>query len=1150
MASASCSASIVLPQDGSPAESGLFLIDLQGDALVTDELSRSTPSLISLQLCRPRFRLPDVSACAASSSASPAAHSRAETNGDTGRHHPTVASAESEEEASEACGTPAENADKIFDTWGLVEWGEASATRNDASSSFFQSPKCQLHVGSLVLPGRVDATLAQGAALVVVRRVRRQRREPRRVGRPQTSASASLERSSEEEEDWAESVWEVQAIAKEKVTFDQRPTLHPRKKLFADRQESARVSGKAAAPQRRRAKTGQDAVASADYSGEPGKASAWLLGISPQLAEQRDGDWQLLAVDESLLSRILAGESLRLKGVPTLLLADAHGDSRPRRQETLLCCREAVYSVSRNEIDGQLLIALRPADPRHGDPFRDPQGGPERAVCGRVEKESETERRAANLLGVPIVGVCKSILLLEPAVGRTTQIASLLTVRPSPYTLGLLSTCGGDVKEHLWTLAMPRVPHHGAGDKAAERFVLPSSFFLQHVQASEEDLLAGLAGNLFSHSPFHAFRRRKLLELHAARACRESPSADVSEEIDGVKETEEEVLPEVWGSSGFFSSSSCILFLPACGGYCAVDMPLLLGFFQRLLNFFAFLDLSASEDLTVKHVMDLVTDMEAKGFALFPFTASPKRGKNLSSSSSASVVFSGNAGGDGEGQQARLPLDPGVMFQLLARFCDLKIPEESPRFPAYFFDVCPQLRRARSEGSPRSPEAEGRSSASCSSPSSTPEKSSRDTSFSVHSQEEVSDDGESLSGLKAFEAFLQTPARVNACRVCINWVKLHRLLAVAVFHESGVCARVQCGMTELAYLPVHWMRLQSFTAALAEKLSALPLFVCAEANHWLDACVADYRGFLRRREEARMQHNIQQARQSPSAFVPHVDLEALTDLRLLESVRSIPVLRYAVAKRALETAEADTLADEDVTARRRKASPTLPLLTSLELLQVNTFAFPELRLPPDSPAWEDDVGSQACVISDSDKKGPESSQPRAGVSGTAAGRGWKKMPFASSSSAGRGPSMNGNDLRRETIDEGVPRGLSVYEDACREAKKRKGAMASHFAVLAGLAFYSEGLLLHVAEEHLPLETRERFAVLFMCKSPWWDTEISPFVAPTLLGKDLMETVAGPPRRYCRARQVVLHAATDREAKKDDAGVVFFSHNLPLPFWDV
>ncbi|KFG43709.1 hypothetical protein TGP89_319720A, partial [Toxoplasma gondii p89] len=29
MASASCSASIVLPQDGSPAESGLFLIDLQ-----------------------------------------------------------------------------------------------------------------------------------------------------------------------------------------------------------------------------------------------------------------------------------------------------------------------------------------------------------------------------------------------------------------------------------------------------------------------------------------------------------------------------------------------------------------------------------------------------------------------------------------------------------------------------------------------------------------------------------------------------------------------------------------------------------------------------------------------------------------------------------------------------------------------------------------------------------------------------------------------------------------------------------------------------------------------------------------------------------------------------------------------------------------
>nr|PIL97438.1 hypothetical protein TGCOUG_319720 [Toxoplasma gondii COUG] len=1139
MASASCSASIVLPQDGSPAESGLFLIDLQGDALVTDELSRRTPSLISLPLYRPRFHLSDFSASAASSAASPAAGSRAETNGDTGRRRPTAAAAENDGEAADAREAPGENQDKIFDTWGLVEWGEASANRKDAPSSFFQSPKCQLHVGSLVLPGRVDAALAQPGALVVVRRVRRQRREARRVGRPQTNASASLEPLPEE--DSAESVWEIQAIAKERVTFDQRPTLHPRKKLFADRQESVRVSGKAPAPQRQRAKSGQGAASSADC-GEPAKSAAWLLGISPQLAEQREGDWQLLAVDENLLSRILAGEALRLKGIPTLLLADAHGDTRPRRQETFLCCREAVYSVSRNEIDGQMLIALRPADPRRGDSSRDPQGGPEMALCERTEKESETEREAANLLGVPIVGVCKSILLLEPTVGRTAQIASLLTLRPSPYTLGLLST-----------LAMPRMPHHGAGDKGTERFVLPSSFFLQTVQASEEDILAGLAGNLFSHSPLHAFRRRQLLELHAAQACacRESSSVAAAEEVEGAKETAEEVPPEFWGSTAFSSSSSCILFLPACGGYCAVDMPILLGFFQRLLNFFAFLDLSASEDLTVRHVMDLVIDMEAKGFALFPFTASPKLAKNFSSSSDAvSFFFSGNEGEDGQGQQARLPLDPGVMFQLLSRFCDLKIPEESPRFPAYFFDVCPPLSRACGGASPRSPAAERRSSASISSPSSTPQKSSRDTSFSAQNQEEVFDDGEKVSGLKAYEAFLRTPARVSASRVCINWLKLQRLLALAVFHESGVCARVQCGITELAYLPVHWMRLGTFTAALAEKLAALPLFVCAEANRWLDACVADYRGFLRRREEARMHRNIQQAPQSASAFVPHVDLEELTDSRLREFVNRIPVLRYAVAKRALETAEASTLADEDATARRGKASSRLPLLTSLELLQVNTFAFPELRLPPDSPAWEDDVGGQVGSIADSDKKGLQSSGLRAGMSGAAAGGGWKKTPFASSSSAGRWPSMNGNGLGREPVDEGVARGLSVYEEACREAKKRKGAMASHLAVLAGLAFYSEGLLLHVAEELLPLETRERFAVLFMCKSPWWDTEISPFVAPTMLGKDLMETVAGPPRRYCRARQVLLHAATDREAKKDDAGVVFFPHNLPLPFWEV
>ncbi|CBZ50573.1 conserved hypothetical protein [Neospora caninum Liverpool] len=1118
-------ADIVFPEDGSPEESGLFIIDLQGNAFVADELGRPTPALIPLPLYRPRLRIRDLAASGPSSQPSASPPSGARETGDC-LDRPSAPTSAAVEPAREA---------RVFDTWGLVDW---QAPEQPKTSAFFQADACSLHVGSLVLPGRVEAAVSKGGGLVLVRRTLRQRRG--RKTRPSPADEAALENCP------GEPVWEIQAIVKEKVTFSERPTLHPRKKLFADRQESVGAGGKASSGpghvrQTKLAETAAS-LASAPPSAEAMGGVSWLVGISPQLSSQRDGDWQLLAVDDELLTQIRSGDAMRLKGVPApLLRADSEGEGPSRRQETLLCCGGAVYSVNRNEIDGQLLIAFRPREDDAGNggslgddenPRMEVDAPPasldaekENALLGKTENAA---LRQSKVVGVPIVGLCKAILLLEPVVGRTTQIMSLLTLRPSPQTLDLFSACLED--KAVATVAVPRVPRQVSGDRkpASERFVLPASFFLQSVQASEEDLVAGLIGNQFSHSPLTAYWRRKRSEARARRAS-SAAVASASVPADATKGAATETAPPAfWGTAGFASSSSSILFLPACAGYCAVEVALLLGFFQRLLNFFAFLDLSSAEDLTVGHVFDLVVDMESKGFALFPFTTSTQTGDGSPSSSSSFLFVSGETEDGDAAKKARLPLDPGVLFQLLSRFCDLKLAGDAPQFPFYFFDFCPSLVPAAS-----------------SEPQVTAERMAQMHAASLRERDTAEGDcgdADAAGCLKAYEEFLGDGDRVRACRVCVNWLKLHKMLALAVFYESGVSSRVQCGIDEVAYLPVHWMCLPAFAKALSEKLAGLPLLVCGEADKYLDACVADYRRFLRRREEARLE-KLEQSK--ASSFVPHVDLEAQADRQLLEAAASVPLVRYALAKRAMEASDEERNAVD--VSRSRGSSRSLPTLAGLDLLQANTSAFPELRLPADSAVWDDDIGSKVFAISDQDRKRVEASDSAPHFAGKAE-KGASVHAGGAAFLSVRHSWRAKRGLQRDAETERVVRGLALYEEARKEAKK--AVMAAHLAVLEGLAFYGEGCLVHVAEEKLPLETRERFAVLFMCKSTWWDSEIATFAAPTLLGKDLMETAAGPPRRYCEARQVVLNPSPDKEAKKDDVGVVFFSHNLPFSFWEV
>lgn len=60
-------------------------------------------------------------------------------------------------------------------------------------------------------------------------------------------------------------------------------------------------------------------------------------------------------------------------------------------------------------------------------------------------------------------------------------------------------------------------------------------------------------------------------------------------------------------------------------------------------------------------------------------------------------------------------------------------------------------------------------------------------------------------------------------------------------------------------------------------------------------------------------------------------------------------------------------------------------------------------------------------------------------------------------------------------------------------------------------------------------------------------------------QDLVEAVAGPPRRHCDARQLDLmdeevgeekEGESEGDSTRKDTGIVFFSNNLPLPYWDV
>ncbi|PHJ24340.1 hypothetical protein CSUI_001811 [Cystoisospora suis] len=986
--------------------------------------------------------------------------------------------------------------------------------------------------------------------------------------------------------------------------------------------------------------------------------------------------------------------------------------------ETLLCCRDAVYTVNRNEIDGQLLIAFYPdktslftphsesiqthtisssssppkdtvnsgdvdvnmsnisedgastdrenrspnrllgektsssssglpSSPSPGFPLspseEKKQNSSNQTSSSREGDDMRVERRNADVVGIPIVGVCESILLLESTLGRIDQISSLLSIPPSRLSFYLSSV----EYQQLNFFRSHSIPYRIPSDIS----VFPSSLIFHIVQASHNEIRTALYGGARKSTTCRTRQEGEEREKEE-EACNCSPASllkdrDLGEdqEKDSRREREEDSrvggkteddrtqtssnedvkkefdshfnqtffhreIPSCWGGRSLEKSlkltSRFSFFIPLWKGYISLSFRSFLKFFDRLLLFFTFADFSSSSSaassssrsrerasstlsatppsyLTIGKIYSLIQDMEKKGFHISPFTTTPQQMSkqreteegNAENENSSSLESRGETGGAEDpsisssscekdvrkkGHQknlssssllssaSALPLDPGLLFQILLKFCDVKLPHDSlspsspPPLPLHYMDMCPPLPFELLERRTPSTEADRHSSTRCH--HDTPEAFTEGALFPAP-----------LYGIEKYEAFLSNARhQVNECRVYINWVKLHTLLALSIFYEEGTVDTVQCGMDKEEYLQVSSISLSSFCSSLSMKLQQLPLNVIQAADRYLDECLDRYCSQLKRSLDKEIE---KKKREVP--FCPHIDSQKFIENHLLhQAFHTLPFIRYALVKKSFQRRQRHSRRERQ---REEEEEDFCFELSDQELLQANTIGFPELRIPSHSPYW-DKYDIQACLC--------ESLRRR------------KDHHSASSSSAVRG--MSGQDKevyvhRREeekkkensmqqrskpndeisfSPNDGDLRGASVYKEAYALVKEKLGEYSSslHLSILSGYAFYAEGKLVFLPEDHLPVHTRERLAVLFMIKSPWWDSELTPYITPTLLGKDLAEAVAGPPRRHCEARQLnLMNVEGEEEQEKDDSkdkdtGIVFFSNNLPLPYWDV
>lgn len=622
--------------------------------------------------------------------------------------------------------------------------------------------------------------------------------------------------------------------------------------------------------------------------------------------------------------------------------------------------------------------------------------------------------------------------------------------------------------------------------------------------------------------------------------------------------------------------------------------------------------------LTIGEIHSLLQDMEKKGFSVSPFTTKDdssrqpnareeeekeegRRKRSAEKEETCSAAGPSSGGPNEEGlpsasssssscgknvtrssgirkssptsavsSSAPLPLEPGLLFQILSKFCDIKLPRDSlphspsssaPPLPLHYIDMCPplpsEIAEWRTATEPRDQEEASASSkdpcTACPSTSSLssrslldlgekkkeseddalgqekPAKSGKNGVFSSSSSPSTGVSSTVLSGIEQYEAFLCTDVQVNRCKVHINWLKLHSLLALNIFHEEGAVDTVQCGVDKEEYLEVSSIPLSSFCSSLAARLQQLPLNVTQAADDYLRDCLRRYCAEVQRS----LKREIERKKDEASSL-PHIDTEELIHEHLVHHAFHTlpPIIRYALAKKAFGRKQSRSRLREKENNKRgeQEEEPEEEQeafrygLSDRQLLQANTVGFPELRIPSRSRHWDKyDIQSSLC---DALKKRRDRASPSSSSS-SAFLKDQEQSEVYTHRLEEKKDSLRERRRQSEASfsSEDNLRGVSVYQEAYAMVKEKLGEYSPslHLSVLSGYAFYAEGKLIYLPEDRLPVHTRERLAVLFMVKSPWWDSELTAYVGPTLLGKvrDCTPPPPVPPWSWASSRLITV-----------------------------
>ena len=660
--------------------------------------------------------------------------------------------------------------------WGVVRWPSAAAAAAGNTGS------CTLQVGGDCMQGKVTPFKSAGGpgALAVLRHVRR-RLVLDIAGCAYTPAPAAAAAAATAE---VTAAWELQGTVENTIAFCDAPTLDPFKEAFA---LQAAGLGPQQQQQQQHGAAASAAAAATGAAADTAESNAvWLVAPSPQLPHLH-GAWQLLQLDAVLREELQRQQQqqrlLLLKGRPAALPPPRTSAQMRAEAETLLCSRSSSFLVSRNAIDGEILVCCRSTPAAAAATAA--AGDDDCMAVDQNGTSSSNNNNSSNRNGVTVVGICKSVLQLERARGRIYQVQQLLQL---PLQQLLLVHPG----------AVP------AAAAAAGRTVLPSAWLLQQIQAAPTETAAVLLGDprLASVDPFTAGP--------AAAAPAATPTASQQQQEQPQQTLQQRValllkqLPPLWGTVPQ-PSPSAALFDPEMGGFFSVPSAVLRTWVLRTADCLALANSSSSsssssEWFSVGWALDAVRECKERHGVQMP-------GLRVHPKDAAAAAAAGDAAAE-TGEDTPL-LTAGLLLQLLREFCDIRLTHAaSSSRPTALGNCCPPLPAA---------------AAAAAAPLAA----------------DVGSDLVDLLGI--LEATLRDGETAKKATAAVNPLKLHVLLAAETAERMGVPLQLQYGVAFTATAPVVAADTKDFCIALGKAWQRLPLRIFQWGERYLTSRVAALR---------------------------------------------------------------------------------------------------------------------------------------------------------------------------------------------------------------------------------------------------------------------------------------------------------------------